>query len=59
MNDKTKEIVTQLVNDIHTLTMAYTLAATVELRKKHLEAIEVKAIELRAFIKNARGNDAV
>ena len=59
VNAETKEIVTQLVNDIHELTMAYTLATTTAIRQKLLESIEIKAIELKAFIRAARDNDAI
>lgn len=59
MNSETKEIVTQLVNDIHQLTMSYTLATTAVIRQKLLESIEIKAVELKAFIRAARDNDAI
>ena len=58
-NGETKDIVTRLAADIHDLTLAYSLAATPKLKEQLLQAIEIKAMELRAFIRNARDNDAI
>jgi hypothetical protein len=58
-NGETKEIVTRLAADIHDLTMAYSVASTPKIKEQILQAIEIKAMELKAFIKNARDNDAI
>lgn len=55
----TKEQVTDIAESIHDLVMAYQLAPNDRLKASLLTAIEVKAAELKAFIKKAKENDAL